>query len=461
MTEQTATKRSLIFLSHANPEDNDFTLWLGARLAAAGYTVWSDVTKLIGGEIFWDNIETAIRQYSVKVVSIFSKAGAQKIGFKNELSLAIVVEKKTGLPDFVIPVRLDDIDFSDFPPEIIRRNTIDFSRGWHDGLGQLLKKLETDQVPHSAESNAQALSAWSKSLLNLDSGIVTEEEAVLTNWLEVSALPTSIAISQVKRDIPNSSSNLLPWPVEYKGNIAISFSRLERTTSDQFKHISEIDLEHFLSSGTTLLPNFKRQEAHNIVASLLRQAWDRHVQGMRLQGNIFANGRVGYFVPLASGGITRTNFVGPTGKSGSRALLGFSPKKNVYWHFAPEMVPSVGKKLRYALVSHVIFSEDGVAPISDAARAHRLRRSFCKSWWQDRWRDLMLAYLAYVAGGRESIALPLSESRDLVVSMKPMVLTSPVTAIAPNSEPPQADDVDQIEDHDDEEEEVLEEEHEE
>lgn len=461
MTEQSAPKRSLIFLSHANPEDNDFTLWLGARLAAAGYTVWSDVTKLIGGEIFWDNIEAAIRHYSVKVVSIFSKAGAPKIGFKNELSLAIAVEKKTGLPDFVIPVRLDDIDFSDFPPEIIRRNAIDFSRGWHDGLGQLLEKLETDQVPRSAESNAQALSAWSKSLLNLDSGIAADEEVVLSNWLEVSALPTSIAISQANTDSSYGSSSLLPWPAELKGNIAVSFARLERTTSGQFKHSSEIELEHFLNSGTTLLPNCKRQEAHNIVASLLRQAWDRYAQGMGLQGNVFANGRAGYFVPLTSDGITRTNFVGPTGKPGSRALLGFSPKRNVYWHFAPEMVPSVGKKLRYALVAHVIFSEDGVSPISEAARAHRLRRSFCRSWWQDRWRDLMLAYLAYVSDGRESIALPLSESRDLVVSMKPMVLTSPVTAIAPDSEPPQADDVEQIEDREDEEDEVLEEEHEE
>lgn len=460
MTEQSAAKRHLVFLSHANPEDNDFTLWLGARLAAAGYTVWSDVTKLIGGEIFWDNIEAAIRQYSVKVVSIFSKAGVQKIGFKNELSLAIAVEKKTGLPDFVIPVRLDDIDFSDFPPEIIRRNAIDFSRGWHDGLGQLLEKLETDQVPRSAESNAHALSAWSKSLLNLDSGIAADEEVVISNWLEVSALPTSIAISQAT-DSSHGSSGLLPWPVELRGNIAVSFARLDRTTSGQFKHVSEIELEHFLNSGTTFLQNCKRQEAHNIVASLLRQAWDRYAQGMSLQGNIFANGRVGYFVPLTSDGITRTNFVGPTGKPGSRALLGFSPKKNVYWHFAPEMVPSVGKKWRYALVAHVIFSEDGMAPISEAVRAHRLRRSFCRSWWQDRWRDLMLAYLAYVSGVRESIALPLSESCDLVVSMKPMVLTSPVTAIAPDSEPPQAEDVDQIDDHEDEEDEVLEEEYEE
>ena len=29
--------RDAIFISHANPEDNEFTVWLGARLTAAGY----------------------------------------------------------------------------------------------------------------------------------------------------------------------------------------------------------------------------------------------------------------------------------------------------------------------------------------------------------------------------------------------------------------------------------------
>ena len=28
--------RDAIFISHANPEDNEFTVWLGARLTAAG-----------------------------------------------------------------------------------------------------------------------------------------------------------------------------------------------------------------------------------------------------------------------------------------------------------------------------------------------------------------------------------------------------------------------------------------
>ena len=39
-----------MFISHAAPEDNAFTLWLGAKLAAMGYEVWADVLRLRGGD---------------------------------------------------------------------------------------------------------------------------------------------------------------------------------------------------------------------------------------------------------------------------------------------------------------------------------------------------------------------------------------------------------------------------
>ena len=43
------TERRLVFISHANPEDNEFASWLGTKLTAAGYEVWTDMLKLLGG----------------------------------------------------------------------------------------------------------------------------------------------------------------------------------------------------------------------------------------------------------------------------------------------------------------------------------------------------------------------------------------------------------------------------
>jgi hypothetical protein len=42
--------RQALFISHANPEDNAFTLWLGAKLTALGYQVFADILRLRGGD---------------------------------------------------------------------------------------------------------------------------------------------------------------------------------------------------------------------------------------------------------------------------------------------------------------------------------------------------------------------------------------------------------------------------
>ena len=65
--------RDIIFLSHANPEDNEFTLWLALRLSSEGYPVWCDLTKLLGGEDFWQNIENELRERTVKLLYVLSR----------------------------------------------------------------------------------------------------------------------------------------------------------------------------------------------------------------------------------------------------------------------------------------------------------------------------------------------------------------------------------------------------
>lgn len=53
-------------------------VWLSLKLAALGYRVWSDVTKLLGGEDFWRDIEPIIRDSTVKVLYVLSRASNHK-----------------------------------------------------------------------------------------------------------------------------------------------------------------------------------------------------------------------------------------------------------------------------------------------------------------------------------------------------------------------------------------------
>src|ERR1017187_2846160 len=82
MTERPPTKepRDTLLLSHANPEDNEFTLWLAWQLANEGYRVGCDLTKLRGGEVFLDIIEDAIKTRAAKVLYILSRTSNAKDG---------------------------------------------------------------------------------------------------------------------------------------------------------------------------------------------------------------------------------------------------------------------------------------------------------------------------------------------------------------------------------------------
>jgi hypothetical protein len=79
------------------------------------------------------------------------------------------------------------------------------------------------------------------------------------------------------------------------------------------------------------------------------------------------------------------------------------------------------------LKPHVVFSADGKTPICSDKRMHRLRRGFCKSWWNARWRDLMLAYTSWVSGGRSFIEIPVGSEQNIELSYRPVIFESPVS----------------------------------
>ena len=69
-TGKTPVSRTMVFLSHAAPEDNVFTRWLALQVANEGYPVWCDLTKLLGGEAFWEDIQIAIKERTAKFLFV-------------------------------------------------------------------------------------------------------------------------------------------------------------------------------------------------------------------------------------------------------------------------------------------------------------------------------------------------------------------------------------------------------
>ena len=123
----TTLARNAIFISHANPEDNEFTVWLGARQTAAGYEVWADVLRLRGGQDWQRLLEDALRNKACKVLLVGTEHGVQKQGVRNEIQIAHTVSRSIGDTEFVIPLRLTNFDA---PFLAAHAQYIDFERSW-------------------------------------------------------------------------------------------------------------------------------------------------------------------------------------------------------------------------------------------------------------------------------------------------------------------------------------------
>ncbi len=297
-------ERRLVFLSHANPEDNEFASWLGTRLTAAGYEVWADVLKLLGGETFWRDIGNAIKEEAAVVIVALSHASYQKDGVLNEIALAVGTGRKLDKDQFVIPVRLDTLPFSDFPEQLIRLNAIDFSSNWADGLSTLLKIFKETRVPQSTEDFGEALAAWQQFKIRQSASTSDTPESIFSNWFQISSLSSHIQFSRFKaskKAMERAFSEFQSLTVPYE-RLAVSFAdtttlQKEISPAIPLEHAYRVPLEEFLSGQAPDGPQISRWDARNIVTGLLRQAWEHF---MRSQGLIlckFAHGSA-WFIPL-------------------------------------------------------------------------------------------------------------------------------------------------------------------
>jgi len=154
---------------------------------------------------------------------------------------------------------------------------------------------------------------------------------------------------------------------------------------------------------------------------------------------------VHYITPeLTKGRGTYTPFVDVDGRTRKKALNGRSEKKKASWCFAVGIVPSLDIPRRIELRPTIVFTDDQGNPL-EAARAQRVRMSFCRSWYNDKWRAFLRAFLALVSDGKPEIMLPVGSGRFLVVEATPMKFSSPVglSDIAP---PVEADPIVEEED---------------
>jgi hypothetical protein len=425
-------KRKTVFITHAAPQDNEFALWLSSKLAIAGYRVWVDRQRLRGGDDSWDEIDRVLRHETVKQIVVFTKH-AGKAGVKKELAIGDVM--KAGDARFMIGVRSDDTAFSDAPPELLRGNILDAYPNWHDCLKPLFETLDEFNVPRTTSPDAQVLRSIVEAREDGRRFVVAVPEAALTNWFPITppeyiryyrfdGIQEQIRAWRKDCSIPNIEMGRLA------GAFADPPAFLHASSFEQAMPTAyEIPFMDFIG-GANLGPYVDRQAANKDIVNLLRQHFDQTAAARGLLPVEFASGQTGWFFP---DGLLPANKVVCETSDGRRIRRSVSGKfKALRWHLCLLAKPRIWPSLVYRIHANVVLSTDGKTPIP-GEKTHKRRRRLTKSWWNDVWRDRLLAAMSFLAANKASITMEAGHVH-FTVSAWPLLADVPVSYEA--SDPP-------------------------
>lgn len=450
------TARDALFISHATPEDNAFTLWLGAKLTALGYSVFADVLRLRGGNDWERILEDAIRNRAAKVLLVATPLSVQKQGVRNEINIANQTARKHGLDSFIIPLRL-----AEYEPQlqVAHAQFLDFSKSWAAGLKELLAQLDELNIPKVGGGNHVEL--WRGVQLKDARAVGPGPERLVSNWLEIESIPSHIRFFDFKAGISiglaQKAMKECPLPIVQQGRGFISFALLHQL-QDYFGHDLPVEVKaeastnDFLRNGWSHL-QISWSDARARFADLSRQALDAFFRSKGLNSSELASNTLAWWPTSEQAGLRRLSFRWNDGPSGSRQIVGRSVKRRFYWHYGVSCRARLSPIRHIRVTGRVIFTTDGTEQIGDARRLHRMRRSFCKSWRNDKWRDLLLAFWFWLAGGSETVDIPMGADEPMRLRLPPVAFVAPFGVNAPDdageSEDDDGGDIDDTRDDED------------
>jgi TIR domain len=428
MASPPAPTRTTLFVTHAaEPADNEFALWLSSKLAIAGYRVWIDRRRLRGGADFWDEIEHVLRNEAVKQIVVFSK-NVGKPGVKKELAIGDVMRRKLDDPNFMIPLRIDDIAFGDAPSELIRDQILDGHPNWHDALRDLFETLEEAGVPKNATPDAATLRTIVEAREEGRRFIVDRQEHALSNWFPIKA-PPRVRYYRFEglQEQMNAWLAGCRLPHVHTGRLAGTFadppSFLDASSFHQTMPTAYDTAFDDFVSGRNLGPYAEKAFGSNDVVNLLRQHFDQLAERRGLLPVDFANGERGWFFP---DDLLSANKVAVDLADGRRIRRAMSGKfKRLRWHVCIVAKPRIWPALVYRVHANVVLSVDGKTPLG-GEKTHVRRRRLTRSWWNNVWRDRLLAAMHYLANGAPVIAMRAGDE-PFEIALQPLIATVPVS----------------------------------
>jgi hypothetical protein len=156
---------------------------------------------------------------------------------------------------------------------------------------------------------------------------------------------------------------------------------------------------------------------------MLRESFEAHLVSRGLLPYAASAGTVMFF-PKDLLADDRVYYTNAKGKRTYKQVVGESKVFKAHWHLGMRAVVRIGEAPTVRLRPYIVFTRDGKTPLQDADEMSKLRRRFCKSWFNHVWRPLWQAFFEFFGAGTESVQILLGEHRNWAVAGAGLELTA-------------------------------------
>jgi len=407
-----------LFISYAKA-DTALAEWLTRKLTAAGYLVWCERFNLLGGEVYPENVDEALKQRAFRVIALYSQASLNDPEVMRQRALALNISSERH-NDFLIPLDVDGITSARLDRATRELVFIPF-KNWATGLQQLLTKLAAIHCPQPLP---QGPTIAAQTFLERDV-LSDQAETLVSNCLPIKKIPSLIHCFKSQRGIPAAAAEelKLTWP--YRGvdpQILLSFQQPPEFVAAAYQ-ISLADSYPWQTLSTIHGIKSRHLVSEIIKRSLMAKCYQYGLQQC-------PETRIYYF-PSGLLEKDRLRFIHLDGSKshvnavGQRKLWRPSGAIRYRYHLAP--VFSVAQNLFddfVVLVYLRVHLTDMAGQVLSRQSAISRRKHLCGGWWNKQWLDRLLAVCQYF-GEDGQIVIGEVPDEQLVISASPLCLNAP------------------------------------
>lgn len=360
---------------------------------------------------------------------VLSSISNTKEGTLNELAIANKIKKQLIDSTFIIPLHIDiNLTYDNVNIELNRLNSINFKNSWADGLNDLVELLKEEKI-FKTDNNYNIVNSLWQTVYIQNKHPLQNEELYYSNWFPIVEMPEFLRFHKFKYAVPKDFDlNSLPYPVipfkDYIATFAYCYDFMEElpnTTTYNNNNTIELSIKGILDAtdNSRLIQN---REAKKIIVRLMCKSFDNSLQKKNISSYQMTN-RTSFWI--------KKNIL-TNNKFDKVQLVGKQKEKN--WHFGISGQAKLFPELCFAINSHIWFTSDGENLIESQSIQHSSRRKQGKNWWNNDWRDKILAFMKFLSDEENFIKLEVGSQEIIKVCTNPLMFKSNVSYIDPNIE---------------------------